>query len=90
MDLTASLSIIVFLLVLELVLYVKYRLFRLILVVYLFSLIIGGLALTVGTIPFTPYFQMFFMLFQTIILIYAGIDYNTVKKKQKNRRVYRR
>lgn len=80
MDITATLSIMIFLMVLMLVLYLKYKKYNLIIIVYLFSLIIGVESFTIGYLPFTPWFQIFYVVFMTIIFVYTSIDYNNYKK----------
>lgn len=67
----------IFLLVLHLYCYVKIRRFLINLVIYLFSLIIGYQAFNESTIPFTPFFQIFFLFFQTTILLIMSIEVRT-------------
>lgn len=55
----------------------------LILVVFLFSLIIGIGALMNCGIPFTPYLQIFFILFQLSIFILASLNYYEKQKKKR-------
>lgn len=69
MDLTATLTILLLLMGVNLLMYVKYRFWEIILVIYIFSLIFGMLALAEGSIPFTPLFQIFFLIFQSVIFI---------------------
>jgi len=69
-----TLFIIVFLFALMLFCYLKIRVFIVILGIYLFSLIIGILALSESIIPFTPYIQIFFLIFQTLIFIIVSIE----------------
>ena len=45
---------------------------NLILVTHLFSMMIGVLSMAIATVPFTPFFSLFFIVFQTIILYYAS------------------
>ena len=68
-------AIIVILLLLFLMIYFysKKRYFLPILVVFLFSLIIGMLSMEFG-IPFTPYVQIFFMLMQSVFFIMTAIQ----------------
>lgn len=62
-------------------LYVKARRFLPILVVFLFSIIIGMDSLAEGNIPFTPYFQIFFIMFQSVFFLMTSIDlYKDFKK----------
>lgn len=59
----------IFFFVLMVYCYLKLRIFWLILIIYLFSLIIGVLAVSESIIPFTPYLQIFFLIFQSILFI---------------------
>jgi len=68
------LFVIIFLFGLMIFCYLKIRVFVVILGIYLFSLIIGILALSESIIPFTPYLQIFFLIFQTIIFIIVSIE----------------
>ena len=75
-----SLFFILFLIGMMLLCYAKFRVFLLILVIYLFSLIIGVMFLEIENIPFTPYVQIFFILFQSCIFIVVSIElYENVK-----------
>ena len=56
-----------------LVLYTKLRRFVLITVVFLFSLVIGMMSIQETSIPFSPYIQIFFLLFQTIIFLITSL-----------------
>lgn len=68
-------TVILILLMLVMVeMYLKMRRFLPIIVVYLFSLIIGMTSLSEGNIPFTPWFQLFFLMFQSAIFIMVSID----------------
>lgn len=62
-----SLFGIILLFVIMIYCYLKIRIFLVILVIYLFSLVIGVLSFNESIIPFTPYLQIFFLLFQTTI-----------------------
>jgi len=53
----------------------KYQYFLPILVVFLFSLIIGFYSLASKGFPFTPYFQLFFMLIQTVFFILHALEF---------------
>ena len=57
-----------------LIVYLKIENWLIILVIFLFSLIIGALSFSMGDIPFTPYFQMFFIIFQLIIFVITSLD----------------
>ena len=67
--------ILVLLIYLMLYLYVKIEEFEPMLIVFLFSLIIGTTSLSVIDIPFTPWFQIFFMLFQTVLFLLKALQY---------------
>lgn len=69
----------IFLLGLMIFCYLKIRVFVVILVIYGFSLIIGIMAFSESIIPFTPFLQIFFLIFQTIIFIITTIE--TFEKK---------
>ena len=74
------LSILLFFIVLMLVLYLKYKMFHLILIIYAFGLIIGALSFTEGYLPFTPYIQIFYLVFISVIFVFTAIDFNNYKK----------
>lgn len=76
LDLNAILSVffIIALIGLMLLCYLKIRIPLVILFIFLFSLIIGILFLSVENIPFTPYIQLFFLFFQTIFLIITFLE----------------
>lgn len=57
------------------VLYITLRKFLVILTVFLFSLVIGGVAIVEFAIPFSPYLQLFFLLFQTIFFMQTSFEY---------------
>jgi len=76
------LTILLFFIGLMLLLYLKYKMLHLIIIVYLFALIIGALSFTIGYIPFTPYIQIFYVVFITVIFVYSAIDYNNYKNKK--------
>jgi len=77
-----SLLILVFLIGLTLFLYYsKKRIeFVPILIVFLFSIIIGIGSFSIQ-LPLTPYFQIFFILFQTIFFVLAALNYYTNKRR---------
>jgi len=64
--LLASIIFIIMLMVLMIYCYVKIDSFLPVLVVFLFSIVIGMISFSGSYLPFTPWFQLFFMLFQTI------------------------
>jgi len=65
---------IIFLFALMMFCYLKMRVFVLILAIYLFSLIIGITSFSESVIPFTPFLQIFFLIFQSIIFILTAIQ----------------
>jgi len=79
-DITALLTpiiaviVLILLMVIMVYLYNKHRIFLPILTVYLFSMIIGVMSIEIVDFPFTPYFQTFFILFQTIFLLITSIQ----------------
>ena len=76
--LLASIIFIILLIVLMIYCYVKIKRFLPILLVFLFSIIIGILSFSGSYLPFTPWFQLFFMLFQTIFF-YLHVDEKNLK-----------
>lgn len=72
------------LMVLMLVLYLKFRFFHIILIVFLFSIVIGMYSIADYSLPFSPYFQLFFLTFQSVIFILTSNDYSNFKKGNKN------
>ena len=79
-DITALLTpiigvvVLMMLMVIMVYLYTKHRIFLPILTVYLFSMIIGIMAIEITDFPFTPYFQTFFIVFQTIFLLITSVQ----------------
>ena len=61
-----SIFMLVFLMILMLYFYKKIESFLPTLILFLFSIIFGMTAFSVAYIPFTPWIQIFFMLYQTI------------------------
>lgn len=66
--------VIIFLFAIMIFCYLKIRVFVVILAIYLFSLVIGITAMNESIIPFTPFLQLFFLLFQTIIFVITSIE----------------
>ena len=64
-----SFLILFILMIIMVFLYAKMRVFLPILVVFLFSLIIGIVSLGTPNFPFSPWFQVFFIMFQTIFFV---------------------
>ena len=56
------------------IMYMKVRIFLVILIIYLFSLIIGINSLSLEYIPFNPYFSIFFILFQSSFFISISLE----------------
>lgn len=73
-----SLFILFMLMILMIILYLKMRVFLIVLVLFLFSLVIGMSSIQEGAIPFSPYIQIFFLLFQTTIffIVSMGVFYD--------------
>ena len=69
-----AIFILIILLTIMLILYLKMRLFLPILVVFLFSLIIGFNSISLEYIPFNPYVSIFFILFQSVIFIETSLQ----------------
>lgn len=59
----------------------KLKYYPSIITVYLFSLVIGFEGLTHVHTHFSPYLELFFILFQTSIFIKIAIDYYTIYKE---------
>ena len=66
--------VLLILMVIMVILYWKIRIWIAILIVFLFSLIIGVNSLTLEYIPFNPYFSIFFILFQSSFFIVRSIE----------------
>ena len=77
--LTPVLTIIlmIFLLILMIYFYSKTRVFPIILTIFLFSLIFGVYSLEIENIPFTPYFQIFFLTVQGILFMLTALNVYT-------------
>jgi len=69
----AVISILLFLIVLMLFLYKKINKFLPTLILFLFSLIIGVSSIAIISLPFIPYFSLFFILFQLSIFIMKSL-----------------
>ena len=68
-----SIFMLIFLMILMLYFYMKVKRFLPTLILFLFSIIFGMTSFNVAYIPFTPWAQIFFMLYQTIFF-YLKID----------------
>ena len=69
-----ALFVLIILMILMIILYLKMRLFLPILVVFLFSLIIGFNSIGIEYIPLNPYFSIFFILFQSVVFIETSLQ----------------
>lgn len=69
-----SLLFLIFLMILMIFIYMKVRIWLVILVLFLFSLIIGIYSLSLEYIPFNPYFSIFFILFQSVLFIKRSLE----------------
>ena len=70
-------SMLIFLMCLMLIIYFKgsVELYPLIVILLLASLILGVASMSITpTMPFTPMFQVIFLLFQVIIFVLASVD----------------
>jgi hypothetical protein len=76
--LVMSIVFMLFLMILMIYFYVKIERFLPVLLIFLFSIVIGMVSFSGSYLPFTPFIQIFFMLFQTIIF-YLKIDENDFK-----------
>lgn len=78
-----SILLILVLIVLMIYLYKNFKSELPLIVVYLFSLIIG-LNSFIYNIPFTPFIQLFFIFFQSSIFLMKGLDeFNKNKRKKR-------
>lgn len=61
--------------------YLRVRKFLVILTVFLFSIVFGISALFIASFPFTPYFQLFFIAFQSVMFLKTTQDYYNYTKR---------
>ncbi|MGM0496044.1 MAG: hypothetical protein ACQERX_05230 [Bacillota bacterium] len=61
--------ILIFLMLIMVYLYKNMRVVALMMICLMFSVIIGVISITNWSLPFTPYLQVFFILFQLILVI---------------------
>ena len=61
-----SVAVMLFLMMLTIACYMKWRYFLVMITLFLFSIVIGMISIAEASIPFTPWFQIFFMVFETI------------------------
>lgn len=76
----AHISILIILLILMIYYSKRIKYYTTIITIYLFSLILGFESLTHPHTPFSPYFEIFFIIFQTVLFIQIAIDYIQFKK----------
>jgi uncharacterized membrane protein YcaP (DUF421 family) len=75
--------IMIFCMLVMMYMYAKYRIFPLILLTLLVSIIIGVASIQLNYNPFTPYFQVFFICFQLVFFIKTATQYiDHVKQKE--------
>lgn len=80
-----SAFILVFLMVSMVYLYRYQRFFLLVFIVWLFSVVFGLISISNFWLPFTPYFQIFFMLIQTVYFFLTALDLFEAMKVNKAR-----
>lgn len=76
-----TMAMLIFIMLITLILYIKVRRWVLILVIYLMSMVIFGQSLNIS-LPLAPYFQIFFIMFQTILFVMTSLDASKVKEKR--------
>lgn len=69
-----NIFILIFFIGLMLICFYKIRIFIFILTIFLFSIVIGVMSIAINETPFTPYLQIFFMLFQGIIFLKFSLE----------------
>ena len=76
--LTPLISIIVFILLIVLMIYVyrNMKFIELVLLIFFISMIVGVMSIQVNILPFSPIIQTFFMMFHLIMLLNALINTN--------------
>ena len=72
-------TIFVFLIGFMLYFYMKARVFLAVLVVFLFSLVMGALSFTFYMYPFYPYFTVFFLMIQSVLFMLTCLDFADFK-----------
>lgn len=70
-----ALVMLIFIMTFTLTVYIKLNVKLIMLVTFVFSFVIGVTSLTVE-LPFYPFFQIFFLIFQTTIFILSMINNN--------------
>ena len=69
-----SLFILIILMIIMIILYMKVRIWLAILIVFLFSIILGITSISVENIPLNPYFSIFFILFQSVFFLMFSLE----------------
>ena len=69
-----ALFVLIIFITLMILAYYKFRIFLVILIIYLFSIVIGVMSIGINDIPFTPYLQIFFLVFQSIFFIITILE----------------
>lgn len=69
-----SVFMLVILMIIMVVIYIKVKIWLVILVLFLFSIIFGINAMTIESIPFNPYFSIFFILFQSCFFLLISLE----------------
>ncbi len=74
LDAILGIMILCVLMVIMMITYSKLRVWLVVTIVFLFSLIIGFNAMSFYAIPFSPYIQIFFVLFQSTFFLITSIQ----------------
>jgi len=75
-----SLVILVMMMLFMLYFYTKVKKMVFVLLIYVFSLPFGLISLGEYNIPFSPWFQLFFLMFQTIIFFMSAMKFRRLIK----------
>jgi len=59
-----------------LIFYLKLKIYLIILTIFLFSIIFSIMALNIYLLPFSPYLQIFFLMFQAVIFLFTTLELN--------------
>lgn len=70
-----SVFILIFLMMLMVYCYRNQRYFLVILTIWSFSLIFGMISIQNWSLPFTPYFQIFFMVIQSVYFLQTSLQF---------------
>jgi len=74
-------GVLIVFIILMMILYAKLRILPIITLVMLISLIIGVVSIQLQYNPFTPWFQIFFILFQSVFFLRAAFEYKELKSE---------